>query len=143
LLAGSSYALTSPITSAVLTINGVSYSFAGTFQTGIYTLANEIYAQVDDGFATFLDNDIYNNSDYHFPSTLSAFPTITAGVGDTGVGNFNIFGQVSGSLLTETFTLAGGASPVPGPIVGAGLPGLVTLLGWFGYGRLRRKKLAG
>jgi hypothetical protein len=29
---------------------------------------------------------------------------------------------------------------VPGPIVGAGLPGLVAALGWLGFGRFRRKR---
>jgi hypothetical protein len=36
--------------------------------------------------------------------------------------------------------MTGGASPVPGPIVGAGLPGLLGMLGFGGFKFWRRKK---
>jgi hypothetical protein len=58
----------------------------------------------------------------------------------------------AGNYFLDISGTAGGTSgyggnlssvAVPGPIVGAGLPGLVAALGWFGYGRFRRKKLAG
>jgi hypothetical protein len=39
-------------------------------------------------------------------------------------------------------TFAGVASPVPGPIVGAGLPGLLGLLGFGGWKWRRRKQVA-
>jgi hypothetical protein len=69
---------------------------------------------------------------------------------DTDFLGFNLPGTFNASLHFDITTngLAGesntgaalAAAAVPGPIVGAGLPGLVAALGWLGFGRFRRKR---
>jgi hypothetical protein len=46
-------------------------------------------------------------------------------------------------IRNESFPAVATPAAVPGPIVGAGIPGILTMLGLFGYGRFRRNQLAG
>jgi LPXTG-motif cell wall-anchored protein len=49
---------------------------------------------------------------------------------------------LDGSVLTSSLTNAFSTSAVPGPIAGAGLPGLITLLGGGGLWWRRKRKVA-
>jgi hypothetical protein len=63
---------------------------------------------------------------------------------NAGSGPFSVTTEYSittnGLAGSQNGTIEMSAAAVPGPIVGAGLPGLVAALGWLGFGRFRRKR---
>jgi hypothetical protein len=135
---------TIPVSPATLTINGIDHLFSNS-RFGQEILFNtETSIHVDDG-VSYVSNIINGSGFPPLPITFSPF-SITA---DTVVwhdqGSFGITQNgvtlASGNFLGETITMTPTAS-VPGPIAGAGLPGLILasggLLAWW----RRRKKIA-
>jgi hypothetical protein len=80
----------------------------------------------------------------------NTFEQVTWTVGSTGAHTAGIalsfqtcFTNCAGEIVGNGLMPIASIAPVPGPIVGAGFPGLVAMLGWLGYGRFRRKLAAG
>jgi len=107
----------------IFDIRGIGFFTTGQSFTGIH----------DDGMS------FYINGQTVFSSPGPTSPTSTTGVytGPTGFFNFEVvYGENSG--LPAVLTLA-----VPGPIVGAGLPGLLAACGGLlALARRRRKQIA-
>jgi hypothetical protein len=125
-----------------LTVLGVGL----TAPTGLVTLASGFdITGVTAGWTVAMSTDING--------TVTGSTTFTGPVSnghDTDFLGFNLPGTFTASLHFDISTngLAGesntgaalAAAPVPGPIVGAGIPGLLAGLSFLGLGRLRRRK---
>ena len=140
ILGGTAFSALSPIVSAVLNINGLSVSFSGDYEGVLQAFNNNFVAGVQE----LSGNDVSTNVQTSLSSLPMTFDPFSYDVinGETQNGQFYYNGS-RGSFITENITLTNGApAAVPGPIVGAGLPGLILagggLLGWW----RRRKKIA-
>ena len=139
----------SPILSATLTINGVTVSFSVGLYGVIYNYHNisrnaavtvnngnfdafEISVTAAPGSSAM--NQFVNtfggsfSGDINVPFTYVVNP-LTDNIDHGGVGGAFSYGGLAGYLFPETFTLTNQTHPVPGPIVGAGIPGLLLLAG--------------
>jgi len=144
--------------SAVLAVaNGTSGTFAGfvgdavNFPTGTHDF-NALTAAALQPFFTI------DTTGPSFTMTSEATTLIPIGSGNfnfdiTGSGIFHLAGfsdtpgnftlstqSIGGTFMNTSFSAS--AQAVPGPIVGAGLPGLVTLLGGGGLWWRKRRKVA-
>jgi hypothetical protein len=139
----------SPAISASLTIGGITVAFPTAYGY-LGTETHQFYTVVD-GDANggiYLDNggilatNVWNNDAPHFSSSWDSF-SLTVLPTDSQFGMFRL-GDVSqpqtyGHFITETITLTNSPASVPGPVVGAGLPGLgAAALFWLA--RRRRKR---
>jgi hypothetical protein len=98
-----------------------------------------VNASGSNGFSFF--SDITNPNPVSWPGSFASSFIYTPGPGDTTGASF-ISGEGNFEITKFQFTNEN-ASPVPAPIVGAGLPGLLSMLGGGGWWYRRRRKLAG
>jgi len=115
----------SPVTASI-TINGYTYNYDTSFASRTFVESTEAYASVNtDLYFTYMYFDVYSISDV--PVSFAPF-TYTFGLGAQENSRFQVNGAngAFGDLVIDTVTLTGDPQPVPGPIVGAGLPGLFT-----------------
>jgi hypothetical protein len=145
----------SPATSATLTIGGITVAFSTAWSfLGTDTKSFSVRAEGDPtggqnlNIGGILSIDRWNNATPYFHSSWDSDFSFTVGPyidGDGGGATFRL-GDISqpityGDLVLETVTLTNNTSSVPGPVVGAGLPGLgAAALLWLA--RRRRNKVS-
>jgi hypothetical protein len=139
----------SPATSATLTIGGITVAFSTAWSfldTDTKSFSVRAEGVPTDGQGGILNIDRWNNATPYFHSSWDSDFSFTVGPyidGDGGRATFRL-GDISqpityGDLVLETVTLTNNTSSVPGPVVGAGLPGLgAAALLWLA--RRRRKR---
>jgi hypothetical protein len=145
---GASQSSPSPSLGAVLTINGHSVSFTGADFGDLHNVNVGTFSSTNEQSATGFVGPFYasimtglTNETGAIPASLTTPYTYNVNVanGDSVSGFFGYAGS-DGALSPTSFALTVTA-PVPGPVVGAGLPGLIFtgggLLGWW-----RRKRKA-
>jgi hypothetical protein len=150
---GTAWGTTTPAVFAALTINGHEEQFGTHYNGDLQTSAVGFYAAVEDGIGNYLLTNIYGGGST-LPSSFLFDPSFSIGPEFSSTGGFTIknigkdgeyTAYAYGSFSTEYVSITNvpqDVAPVPGPMVGAGIPGLLAL---FGMGGLywRRKQLAG
>jgi hypothetical protein len=136
-----------------VTTGSTNLTFPAIFQTEEtfppgFTIAEQIFICADGH--TFCDNNLVGGGTLVGMETFTSGPsTVFTQFNATAPGNpfnldlvFTIVSNgggppfdVAGAILTQPDVRA-----VPGPVIGAGLPGLLGLLSLFGFGRWRRKR---
>ena len=130
-----------------LTITGHTAQFSGQYNGGLTTSQFGLHAYAEDGSG---NNYLITNISSEAPSSFlfnDGFPAVGGGsfqlyqTGKSGEMLAFAEGGFSADYVTIT-NIPQDVAPVPGPMVGAGIPGLLAL---FGMGGLywRRKQLAG
>jgi hypothetical protein len=135
----------SPALSVDLIINGHDYAWETGVFSELYTSGNQLY--IDDRQTASSDQFMISlfNSDGHFPTAFAPFGFDTTASDNQG-SHFQVVGNgpggtivSDGALFVDHVTSSSNVSGVPGPIVGAGLPGLLgAWLVGFTYFRRRR-----
>jgi hypothetical protein len=112
--------------------------------TQLTAAANQPFVSIAGGALTFTlttaTETIFNIGNNQEAFVISGTGTFhEAGFSDTP-GTFDLSTQSlpGGSFSNTSFSAS--AVAVPGPIVRAGIPGLVSLLGWFGFNRFRKRR---
>jgi hypothetical protein len=136
---GTSFSVPSPlIDPAVLTIGGVSINISGNkvgeiqgINQGAGAFSEQLHSAWDTN-GSVVENSIVNFSG-GLPASITTPFIYHVTSNDGGSSDFSAFGA-SGNMSVDTLTVS--LSAVPGPVVGAGLPGLMLfagggLLGWW------------
>ena len=126
---------------ATLTITGQTYNFQPSYYSELKLSSKQLYVDIDSAYCDqytcgdHMSFNIYNDvANIYvapmFPVTLTPFSyTYGSRLGDEAQGYFRIDGCAGacGDFTINTITLADApVASVPGPVVGAGLPGLMT-----------------
>jgi hypothetical protein len=133
---------------AELYINNVGTALSTSFATNLETVYYYFFAQAMDDQGSVFRTFVENPGDPHFPTSFEPFvynPVAEDSQGSYFEFRHNGIIDAQGYLNVKQITLTNeyvGPVAVPGPMVGAGIPGLLAL---FGMGGLywRRKQLAG
>ena len=131
----------SPVLSATLTINNITFDFATPVEGSIKNENTEVAIESNNKAGTSLFIDWLNFSNPHFPTTFSPYAlTFDAAAGDTdnfssfSIANAAGFEEAHGNLHATSITLT---TPLPAalPLFATGL-GALGLLGWRRKGRV-------